>query len=70
MLNERYDGYKITISKLIYELRFKRKEINRLYKNQKMLLNKLNEYKESNLDMQFNYIELMSSMKDLPPESA
>lgn len=34
-----------------------------------MLLNKLNEYKTDNLDMQNNYIELMSSMRDIPPES-
>jgi len=41
-LNEKSKLERITINTLVYELRFKRKEINKLYRNQKMLINKLN----------------------------
>jgi len=57
------------MKKLVFELRFKRKEINKLYKNQRILINKLNEVKEDNLNIQSSYIDLMSSLRDMPAES-
>lgn len=50
-------------------MRFKRKEINRLYKNQKILVNKVNDLKNDNLEIQSNYIDIVSSLKDMPPEN-
>lgn len=59
----------MTIDNLIYELRFKRKEVNKLYRNQKLLINKLNDFKIENLNIQNNYLDLLSS-QDLPePQS-
>lgn len=58
----------MTINSLVYELRFKRKEVNKLYRNQKLLVNKLNEYKSDNLNLQSSYIDLMCSLRDVPPE--
>lgn len=55
----------MTIDSLIYELRFKRKEVNKLYRNQKLLINKLNDFKIENLNIQNNYLDLLSS-QDLP----
>jgi hypothetical protein len=55
----------MTIDSLIYELRFKRKEVNKLYRNQKLLINKLNDFKIENLNMQNNYLDLLSS-QDIP----
>ena len=57
------------MKKLVYELRFKRKEINKLYRNQKILLNKLNQAKDDNLNIQSSYIDLMCSLRDMPPQS-
>jgi uncharacterized coiled-coil protein SlyX len=68
-LSEKYNLEKVTIAKLVYELRFKRKEISKLYRNQKILINKLNDVKNDNLDIQSSYIDLMSTLRDLPPES-
>lgn len=59
----------MTIDNLIYDLRFKRKEVNKLYRNQKLLINKLNDFKIENLNIQNNYLDLLSS-QDLPePQS-
>jgi uncharacterized coiled-coil protein SlyX len=58
-----------TIAKLIYELRFKRKEIGKLYKNQKMITNKMNDLKTDNLEIQSSYIDMVSSIRDLPAAS-
>ena len=41
-LQERSLEERTTISRLVYELRVKRKEVNRLYKTQKLLENRLN----------------------------
>lgn len=60
----------MTIHKLVYELRFKRKEVNKLYRNQRLLVNRLNEYKSENLHLQATYIDLMCSIRDVPPEKA
>jgi uncharacterized protein YlxW (UPF0749 family) len=51
-------------------LRFKRKEVNKLYRNQRLLINRLNEYKAENLHLQTTYIDLMCSIRDVPPEKA
>lgn len=49
-------------------MRFKRKEVNKLYRNQRLLVNRLNEYKSENLHLQSSYIDLMCSLRDVPPE--
>ena len=53
---------------MIYELRFRRKEIHKLYGNQKVLVKTINELKNENLHIQSNYIDLVSSLRDIPPE--
>jgi hypothetical protein len=68
MLNEKSKAERVAINSLVFELRFKRKEINKLYRNQKLLVNKLNEYKSDNLNLQSSYIDLMCSLRDVPPE--
>lgn len=48
------------IKALIYNLRFKRKEIKKLAKNMKLCTVKLNELKDFYLDLQLEHIELLS----------
>lgn len=61
---------RVTIHKLVYELRFKRKEVNKLYRNQRLLVNRLNEYKSQNVHLQSTYIDFLCSLRDVPPERA
>lgn len=48
------------IKVLVYNLRYKRKEIKKLAKNLKLCTVKLNEFKDFYLDLQLEHIELLS----------
>lgn len=48
------------IQALVYNLRYKRKEIKKLTKNLKMCTVKLNEFKDFYMDLQLEHIELLS----------
>lgn len=55
---------------MVYNLRYKRKEIKKLSKNLKVCTVRLNEFKDFYLDLQIEHIELLSENRDITKENA
>lgn len=55
---------------LVFNLRCKRRELRKAYIKLKVCTNKLNEYKQSFLDLQKDHIDLLMETRDISKEMA
>ena len=67
---QNYQQQEEFIKALIYNLRYKRKEITKMSKNMKLCTMKINEIKDFYIDLQVEHIELLSENRDISKENA